>query len=177
MTQADRDRLVTLKKAKKELITQAEASQELQVSVRQVQRMLKNLDERGDRAVVHGLRGRESNRKIDPKVRDKAARILSAEVYKGFGPTLAAEHLAQKHGITVSRETLRKWMQATGLWKGRGRRIERPHLWRERRSRCRRAGAVGHQRSRLAGGPRHRAAVSDFDDRRRDKPVVREVRR
>ena len=108
----------------------------MRVSVRQVQRMLKNLEERGDRAVVHRLRGRESNRKIDPKVRDKAVKILSAEVYKGFGPTLAAEHLAKKHGITVSRETLRKWMQATGLWKGRGRRIERPHLWRERRSRC-----------------------------------------
>jgi len=136
MTQAERDRLVTLKKAKKKLITQAEASQELRVSVRQVPRMLKNLEERGDRAVVHRLRGRESNRKIDPKVRDKAVKILSAEVYKEFGPTLAAEHLAKKHGITVSRETLRKWMQATGLWKGRGRRVERPHLWRQRRSRC-----------------------------------------
>jgi len=96
MTQAERDRLVTLKKAKKKLITQAEASQELRVSVRQVPRMLKNLEERGDRAVVHRLRGRESNRKIDPKVRDKAVKILSAEVYKGFGPTLAAEHLAQE---------------------------------------------------------------------------------
>ena len=43
MTQADRDRLVTLKKAKKKLITQAEAAAELQVSVRHVKRMLKAL--------------------------------------------------------------------------------------------------------------------------------------
>jgi transposase len=136
MTQADRDRLVTLKKAKKKLITQTEAATELQVSVRHVKRMLKHLRERGDGSIVHGLRGRESNRRIDPRVREKAVKILSAEVYEGFGPTLAGEHLAKKHGIAVSRETLRKWMQAAGLWRGRRRRNEQPHLWRERRSRC-----------------------------------------
>lgn len=136
MTQADRDRLVTLKKAKKKLITQAEAAAELQVSVRHVKRLLKALQERGDRAVVHGLRGRESNRRIDTKVRKKAVKMLSAEVYRGFGPTLASEHLAKKHGIEVSRETLRKWMQEAGLWKGRRRRTEKVHVWRQRRSRC-----------------------------------------
>ena len=136
MTQSDRDRLVALKKAKKRLMTQEEAAAELQVSVRHVKRMLKGLRERGDRAVVHGLRGRASNRKIDAKVREKAVEVLSEDVYKGFGPTLAGEHLANKHGIEVSRETLRKWMQAAGLWKGRRRRAERRHLWRARRSRC-----------------------------------------
>lgn len=38
MTQSDRDRLVTLKKARKKLITQFEAAEELDLSVRQVQR-------------------------------------------------------------------------------------------------------------------------------------------
>jgi transposase len=136
MTQADRDRLVTLKKVKKKLIAQAEAACELRVSIRHVKRMLKALRDHGDRAVVHGLRGRESNRKIDAKVRDKAVKTLSAEVYRGFGPTLASEHLARKQGIEVSRETLRKWMQAAGLWKGRRRRTEKAHVWRQRRSRC-----------------------------------------
>ena len=136
MTQSERDRLVTLKKAKRKLITQAEAAAELQVSVRHVKRMLRALHDRGDGAVVHGLSGRGSNRKIDGKVRDKAVKILSAEVYRGFGPTLAGEHLAKKHGVKVSRETLRKWMQAAGLWKGRRRGQENVHVWRERRSRC-----------------------------------------
>ena len=40
MTQTDRDRLVTLKKAKKRLITQREAAAELELSVRQVKRLL-----------------------------------------------------------------------------------------------------------------------------------------
>ena len=58
MTQADRDRLVTLKKAKKKLITQREAAEELGLSIRQVQRLLEGLKKRGDKAVIHGLRGK-----------------------------------------------------------------------------------------------------------------------
>ena len=75
MTQADRDRLVTLKKAKKKLITQAEAAAELQVTVRHVKRMLKKLKARGDKSVVHGLRGRESNRRIEEEACEKAIGI------------------------------------------------------------------------------------------------------
>jgi response regulator of citrate/malate metabolism len=36
--------------------------------------------------------------------------------YADFGPTLAAEHLAQE-GFPVSRETLRKWMTKAALWR------------------------------------------------------------
>jgi len=136
MTQADRDRLVTLKKAKKRLITQREAAEELGLSIRQVKRLLKELKKRGDRAVIHGLRGKPSNRKIDPKTQEKTVAILSLEVYHGFGPTLACEQLGKKHSIHVSRETARKWMQESGLWKGKRRRAEPAHLWRPRRSRC-----------------------------------------
>src|ERR1044072_5326770 len=93
MTQADRDRLVTLKKAKKKLITQREAAEELRVSVRQVKRLIYALKKRGDRVVVHGLRGRQSNRRIEQSTEQAAVKILSAPVYAGFGPTLAAEYL------------------------------------------------------------------------------------
>jgi transposase len=136
MTQAERDRLVTLRKAKKRLITQREAGEELGVSTRQVKRLLKELKKRGDKVVIHGLRGKPSPRKIDGQTQEKAMTILSTETYRGFGPTLAGEYLAKKHGIAVSRETLRKWMQAAGLWKGKRRRIGEVHLWRPRRSRC-----------------------------------------
>ena len=60
MDQAERDRLVTLKKGKNRLITQAEAARELAVSVRQIKQLVKALKQRGDRAVIHGLRGRPS---------------------------------------------------------------------------------------------------------------------
>jgi len=64
MTQADPDRLVTLKKTKKKLITQREAAEELGVSVRHVKCLLYELKRHGDKAVIHGLRGKSSNRKI-----------------------------------------------------------------------------------------------------------------
>lgn len=83
-----------------------------------------------------GLREKPSNRKIDGKIQKKAVAILSLEVYRGFGPTLACEYLAKKHGITVSRKTTRNWMKESGLWKGKRRRTEEAHLWRPRRSRC-----------------------------------------
>src|SRR5437879_7022479 len=98
LTQADRDRLVTLKKAKKKLITQAEAAEELGVSRRHVKRLLKALKKRGDKAVIHGLRGKASNRRIAEATEKEAVKILSAEVYAGFGPTLAAEYLSKRHG-------------------------------------------------------------------------------
>ncbi len=125
MTQAERDRLVTLRKAKKRLITQREAAEELGVTVRQVKRLLKALKRQGDRAVIHGLRGRASVRKIGAGTQRKAIEVLGTDVYRGFGPTLAAEYLARKHAIVVSRETLRQWMLEAGLWKGRQQKLEK----------------------------------------------------
>ena len=119
MTQADRDRLVTLKKAKKKLITQREAGEELGVSTRQVKRLLYALKKRGDKAVIHGLRGKASNRRIEEGIEQKAVKVLSTPVYEGFGPTLAAEYLSKKHGIEASKETVRKWMIRGKLWRAK----------------------------------------------------------
>jgi transposase len=135
MTQQERDRLVALKKAKKKLITQKQAASEIGVSERQVRRMLRNLKERGDKAVVHATRGRKSNRKLAAEVKQKVIGILSQEAYQGFGPTLAAEYLAKKHKLPVSRETTRAWMIEARLWRAKPKRVEKVHLWRTRRSR------------------------------------------
>jgi transposase len=134
MTQADRDRLVALKKATDKKMTQRQAAEELQISERQVRRLLVRLREVGDKAVVHGLRGR-SNRKIADQDEQKAVEILSGEVYKGFGPTLASEYLAKKHKLHVSKETVRKWMRESGLWRARKQKVVEVHLWRARRER------------------------------------------
>ena len=82
--------------------------------------------------MVHGLRGRRSNRKIPEHLQQGALRRLRQARYVGFGPTLAAEHLARA-GIWVSRETLRRWMSAAGLWRPRRRRVQAAHVWRPRR--------------------------------------------
>ena len=136
MTQKERDRLVALKKAKKKLITQKQAAAEIGVSERHLRRMLRSLKERGDKAVIHAARGRKSNRKMAEEKREQAMRILSQDVYRGFGPTLAAEYLAQKHQVRVGRETLRGWMSQARLWHPKTRRLQKVHTWRARRSRC-----------------------------------------
>ena len=135
MSQTDRDRLVALKKAKKKLITQKEAARELGITERQVRRLLKALRRRGDKAVVHALRGESSNRKLPIEQEEQAMKILRDPVYQGFGPTLASEYLRKKHGLEVSKETLRKWMCKGGIWKAHRRHIAEVHQWRERRSR------------------------------------------
>jgi len=134
MTQQERDRLVTLKKAKKGLITQREAAEELQVSVRHIRRMIERLRQVGDKSVIHGLKGQVSNRRIDEADKEKGIEILSADVYEGFGPTLAAEYLRKKHGITASKETVRQWMMGAKLWRGKKAKLKRVHVWRPRRS-------------------------------------------
>src|SRR5258708_24548917 len=110
MTQAERDRLVALKKAKKKLITQKQAAEELGITERHVRRLLRELKRRGDKVVAHGLRGLPSNRKISADTEHEAVAILSQPVYPGFGPTLASEYLAKKHKIDASRQTVRPWM-------------------------------------------------------------------
>jgi hypothetical protein len=135
MTQAERDRLVALKKAKKKLITQKQAAEELGITERHLRRLLRELNRRGDQVVAHGLRGLPSNRKISADTEKEAVAILSQPVYRGFGPTLASEYLAKKHDIAVSRETVRRWMVQAKLWRARKQQVEEIHQWRPRRSR------------------------------------------
>jgi hypothetical protein len=94
MSQAERDRLVCLKKANKKLITRAAAEAELKVSERPGYRLLAALKVKGDSAVVHGLRGRSSNRRISAEQEQEVVKILCQDVYRGVGPALGSEYLA-----------------------------------------------------------------------------------
>jgi len=100
MRQGERDRLVALKKAKKKLITQKEAAVEIGITERQVRRLLRQLKQRGDRAVVHASRGESSNRKIEEETRQKAIEIPTQDVTGDSGP--------RWHRSTWRRSTLSK---------------------------------------------------------------------
>ena len=58
---------------------------------------------------------------------------LIRERYADFGPTLPAEKMRELHRFFVSKETLRQWMKADGLWLTRKQRIPQPHQPRFRR--------------------------------------------
>ncbi len=134
MSQEERDKLEWLKRAKDGLISQREAANKMGVSDRWVRKLLKVMKKRGDGVVVHGLRGRASNRKIATQTQKRAIQLLQQPDWHDFGPTYASEQLAKRHGIELSDETLRKWMIEAGLWKPGARRLEEVHCWRPRRS-------------------------------------------
>src|ERR1700735_5334609 len=132
LSQRERDRLKVLHEVQQKQLTQVAAAERLKISDRQVRRMLLRLLERRDRSLVHGLRGRPSNRKLAARLEQKILARLRQR-YADFGPTLAAEHLSQE-GFSVSRETLRKWMTQAALWRPRSQRVKTIHVWRERRA-------------------------------------------
>src|SRR6202521_1816043 len=132
LNQRERDRLRVLHEIKGKHISQIEAAERLKISDRHIRRLLIRLRKLGDRAVLHGLRGRPSNRRLAVRSQEQILTRVRQR-YADFGPTLAAEHLAQE-GLWVSRETLRKWMVKASLWCPRAQRIKTIHVWRERRA-------------------------------------------
>ena len=134
MSQEERDWLDWLKRAKDGKMTQREAAERMEVSERWVRTLLKRMSKHGDAVVVHGLRGRPSNRKLAAKAQRQALAILKQPEWHDFGPTFAAEQLAKRHQIQVGKETLRGWMIEAGLWESKARRLQEVHGWRPRRS-------------------------------------------
>ena len=114
LTAEERDRLKVLHEVQQGHLTQRRAAAQLKLSTRQVRRLLRRLKRKGDRAVVHALRGRPSNRRIAAKTEQRAIALVRRK-YHDFGPTLASEYLANDDGMVVSRETLRGWMIEEGI--------------------------------------------------------------
>ena len=136
MTAKERDRVKVLHAVKKRHITQKQAAAELGLSVRWVRTLLVRLRARGDGALRHGLWGRPSNRKTAEAVKRQVVELYrqkkQAQLWHDYGPTLAAEELAEDYGIVISRESLRQWLIEAKLWRVRRARVERAHVWRPR---------------------------------------------
>ena len=136
MTAKERDRLKVLHEVNKRHIPQKQAAAELGLSVRWVRQLLVRWRARGDGALRHGLRGRASNRKTPAAVKQQVVALYrekkQARLWHDYGPTLAAEELAEQHGIRISRETLRQWLIEAQLWRRRRARVEQVHVWRAR---------------------------------------------
>jgi hypothetical protein len=134
MNQEERDWLEWLKRVQDGVITQAQAAKNMGVSERWVRKLLVRMKTDGDGVVVHGLRGRASNRQIDPQTQARAIELLRQPEWHDFGPTFASEQLAKRHSLQVSKETVRTWMVSAGLWKALPRKLGDVHQWRPRRS-------------------------------------------
>src|SRR5450631_2552172 len=134
MGQEELDKLNWLKRAKDGVITQRKAAEKIGLTDRWVRELLARMEKQGDRVVIHGLRGKSSNRQISEETRNRALEYLKQPDWYDFGPTFASEQLAKRHDIGVSKETVRGWMVAAGLWKAQSRKLGEKHFWRPRRS-------------------------------------------
>ena len=131
MSQKESKRLHVIRKAIEKGITQAEAAEALELSQRQVRRIVRRVRLEADKGVIHQSRGKVSHRATSKTVKNKILGFCRG-VYSGFNPTLASEKLFERDKITVSRETLRQWFITEGIRYEE--RKSRPHRqWRERK--------------------------------------------
>ncbi len=111
------------------------AAQVLELSPRQVSRLRDRFTSTGAPGLASRRRGRASNHKLPDTLRVQALSIVRKQ-FSDFGPTFAAEKLKALRGIEVSKETLRAWMHADGIWLSRRQRLKpvcQPRYRREHR--------------------------------------------
>ena len=133
MSTRERRRMGLMTRVAERLLKVRAAGEMMRVSYRQAKRIWRRYREEGDAGLVHRGRGRRSSRSR-PVAERKRAVALYDKTYKGFGPLLASEHLAEDHNLVVDHETLRRWLVSAGLWETRHRR-ESHRAARERRPR------------------------------------------
>jgi hypothetical protein len=107
-----------LEMVKQGKITLKAAFVTMQVSYRQGIRLYAAYVKEGDAGLIHGNSGKRSNNRIADSIRESAVQAYS-ERYNDFGPTFAAEKLAECEGIALSVSTLRNVLIEAGQWKGR----------------------------------------------------------
>lgn len=112
----EQEKLTIIQSAIDGKITNAHAAKQLNVSVRQIQRIKSEVKKNGSSAIIHKLKGRESNHQLESSIREKAIQTVR-ENYSDFKPTFASEKLHEHHHITVHPQTLRRWMSKAELWK------------------------------------------------------------
>jgi transposase len=137
MTETELRRVEVFSQVARQALRLIDATEILQVSYRQVKRLWRRYRLEGAAGLQHRSAGRNSNRAKPEGFRQQVLHMLR-EKYGGqsdqpcFGPTLAAEHLAEEDGLQIDAETLRRWMLTEGLW---SRQRGRPRAHRKRRPR------------------------------------------
>jgi transposase len=132
MTLKEAERLSIMKQVERKELKQRQASESLNLSLRQTQRLIKSYKEIGPQGLISKRRGKPNKRKL-PLERKEAIVTIVREKYPDFAPTFASEKLREE-GISISREGLRKLMIEEGIWEAKKRKEKKVHQRRTRRS-------------------------------------------
>ena len=133
MSAKECDRLQIIKELAKNNMTHKEAADLLEMSERNLYRILSRYNQQGDRAVIHRLRGCSSNRGYPDAVK-KDIFALHQALYSDYGPTLFAEMLIEHHHYAIDHDTIRRWFREKHLAIPTSRKARKHRRKRERRS-------------------------------------------
>jgi len=132
MSKKELRRIPIIHRVMEKRLTQVKAAEMLDLSSRQIRRIIGKIEAGGDSAIVHGNRGKESPFKLPGEQEGKIMSIVEKRYYD-FGPTFAAEKLLECEKIKISKEKLRQLMIAHGTDYPRRKKKGRIHQWRERK--------------------------------------------
>jgi transposase len=133
MSAKELNRLEVMQRLSEKRMSQKEAGWILDLSTRQIKRLLNAYRRKGAAGLVSKHRGRKGNNRLPEEVKKRALNLLKTK-YQGFGPTLAHEKLVEKEKLKLSDESVRKLMIEEDLWKPRKAKKIVTHQLRERRA-------------------------------------------
>lgn len=123
-------------KIKSKQITQVQAAEELNLTLRQVQRLYRQFKKEGVRGLISKKYGKQSNRQLPKIIIKRVSELVTCELYEGFRPLFMCETLEKRHGIKISKETVRQLMIANGAWRAKSKKSPAIHQQRPRRVRA-----------------------------------------
>lgn len=115
MSDKELSRINVIQSVVEKRMRRRDAAHQLALTERQTQRLMNRFRESGAAGLANLRRGRPGNHRLPESLKLRVLSLLH-DHYSDFGPSLAAVKLRERHDITVSVETLRKWMTADGLW-------------------------------------------------------------
>ena len=133
MSKKEVTRMEVMQRIEAKRLKQKKAAEMLRVSERHIRRLLRAYRQLGTEGLVSKRRGKPSNNQLKRALKQQAIDLIYSQ-YPDFGPTLAHEKLTEKHGLELSRETVRKLMITEGIWKPKKVKKLVVHQMRERRA-------------------------------------------
>jgi transposase len=134
MSASERDRSHLVRRIIEKSLSRREAAERLGIGIRQIKRLVRAWKRQGDHGLVSRQRGRAAHNRLSEATRLRIEQLLRA-TYPDFGPTLASEKLAERDGIVVSRETVRRIQTGLKLHRPKKRGEKRVFQIRDRRPR------------------------------------------
>src|SRR6202158_5361449 len=102
MRKRELNRLDVLARVDSDRLTARAAAERMAITPRQMYRLLRRYRDGGAAAIANQRRGRASNNRLPDVVRDHAIALVR-ERYADFGPTFAAEKLAEGGDVKALR--------------------------------------------------------------------------